>query len=109
MTGKHIESARLVGSGRAQVACIDAVSFNLFEEFEAAAVAGLRVIGQGPRVPCLPIFVPAQYVDRVPELRAAFAAAVADPALVDARRQLRIRDFLARDLADYKPVLALGN
>lgn len=109
VTGAHIESARLVGSGRAQVACIDAVSFNLFEEFEPTAVAGLRVIGQGPRIPCLPIFVPAQYFDRVPELRAAFAAAVADPALVDARRQLRIRDFLARDLADYRPVLALVN
>ena len=107
VTGAHIKSARLVGSGRAQVACIDAVSFNLFEEFEPSAVAGLHVIGQGPRIPCLPIFVPAQYEAKVPELRAAFAAAVADPALADARRQLRIRGFVERDLADYGPVLAL--
>ena len=107
VTGAHIESARLVGTGRAQVACIDAVSFNLFEEFEPTAVAGLRVIGQGPDIPCLPIFVPAQFAAKVPELRAAFAAAVADPALADARRQLRIRGFVERDLAHYRPVLAL--
>ena len=109
VTGAHIESARLVSAGRAHLACIDAVSFNLFEEFEPTAVDGLRVIGQGPRVPCLPIFVPAQFAAKVPELRAAFAVAVADPALADARRALRIRGFVERDLDDYKPVFALVN
>ena len=109
VTGAHIKSARLVGTGRAQVACIDSVTFNLLEEFEPTAVAGLRVIGQGPRIPCSPIFVPEHFATNVPELRAAFAAAVADPSLADARRALRIRGFLPRDLADYKPVLSLLN
>ncbi|CAN5460978.1 hypothetical protein BH10ACT2_BH10ACT2_04220 [soil metagenome] len=106
-TGAHIASVAAVADGRAQVACIDAVSWNLFEEYEPAAVVGLRVIGQGPRVPCLPIFVPAQFADKVPELRAAFAAAVADPVLAGARRALRIRGFVPLDRADYLPVLAL--
>jgi len=107
VTGAHIESCRALVDGRAQVACIDAVSFNLFEEFEPTAVAGLRVIGHGPRIPCLPIFVPSQHVAKVPELRSAFAAAVADPALAVARRALRIRGFEPRDRADYLPVLTL--
>ena len=107
VTGAHIESCRALVDGRAQVACIDAVSFNLFEEFEPAAVAGLRVIGHGPRIPCLPIFVPVQHVAKVPELRSAFAAAVADPSLAEARRALRIRGFEPRDRADYLPVLTL--
>ena len=109
VAGAHIESVRLVGAGRAQVACIDAVTFSLLAEFEPTAVAGLRVIGQGPRIPCLPIFVPGQFAAKVPELRAAFAAAVAEPDLADARRALRIRGFLPRDLADYTPALTLLN
>lgn len=107
LTGSHIESITAVRDGRAQIASIDAVSWNLFEEFEPARVAGLRLIGQGPRVPCLPIFVPAHHADKVPELRAAFAAAVADPAVADARRALRIRGFVPHDRADYLPLLQL--
>lgn len=107
VTGAHIESVRALREGRAQVACIDAVSWNLFEEFFPDAVAGLRIIGQGPRIPCLPIMVPLHHEDKVPELRAAFAAMAADPALADSRRLLRIRDFLPRDMTDYEPVLSL--
>lgn len=107
VTGAHIESVRAVGEGRAQVACIDAVTWDLLEEFLPAAVTGLRVIGQGPRIPCLPIMVPLRHEGRVPELRAAFTAMVADPALASPRSALRIRGFVPRDMADYMPVLTL--
>ena len=107
VTGAHIESCRALVAGRAQVTCIDAVSWNLFEEFEPAVVAGLRIIGQGPRIPCTPLFVPAGFKAQVPELRAAFAAAVADPALAGARSALRIRGFVPFDRADYEYVLTL--
>ncbi|MEQ1874803.1 MAG: PhnD/SsuA/transferrin family substrate-binding protein [Ilumatobacteraceae bacterium] len=107
VTGAHRESVRAVGEGRAQVACIDAVSWNLFEEFEPDAVSGLQVIGQGPRIPCLPIMAPLQHEDKIPELRAAIAGAVADPGVADARKALRIRGFVPRDRADYTPVLSL--
>ena len=107
VTGAHIESCRALLAARAQVASIDAVTWNLFEEFEPAAVAGLRIIGQGPRVLCLPIFVPAQFKAYVPELRSAIAAAVADPTLAAARAALRIRGFVPRDRSDYLPLLNL--
>jgi ABC-type phosphate/phosphonate transport system substrate-binding protein len=107
VTGKHIESVRALVTGRVDVACIDAVSFDLFDEYEPSAVVGLHVIGHGPRVPSLPIVVPAQHKDKVNELRAAFATAVADPALAQARRTLRIRGFIPRDLSDYASLLTL--
>ena len=83
------------------------MSWNLFEEFEPAVIAGLRVIGQGPRIPCTPLFVPAQFKAQVPELRAAFAAAVADPALKAARSALRIRGFVPFERADYEYLVTL--
>jgi len=107
VTGAHLESCRALVAGRADVACIDAVSWHLFEEYEPTVVSGLRIVGQGPRIPCLPIFVPAQFVTKVPELRAAFAAGVADPVLADARRALRIRGFVPLDRFDYEYVLTL--
>jgi len=107
VSGGHLASARAVAAGSAHVASIDAVSWKLFEEFEPAAVAGLRIIGQGPRVPCLPIIVPIRHAGSIPDLRSAFAAAVADPALDDARNALRIRGFVPLDRADYTPLLTL--
>jgi ABC-type phosphate/phosphonate transport system substrate-binding protein len=107
VTGAHIDSCRALVAGRAQVACIDAVSFNLFEEFEPSVVEGLRIVGQGPRIPCTPLFVPARHADKVPDLRRAIAGAVADPGVADARKALRIRGFVPRDRVDYTPVLSL--
>lgn len=108
VTGSHLESCRALRSGRAQLASIDAVSWQLLTEWEPAEVAGLRAIGQGPRVPCLPIVVPNRHADEIGELRSAFAAAVADPTLADARRMLHIRGFVARDIADYLPLQSLA-
>lgn len=44
-TGAHIESMRAVTEGRADLACIDAVTWRMFEAWEPAA-QGLRVIGR---------------------------------------------------------------
>lgn len=107
VTGAHIKSVAEVGAGRAQIACIDAVSWSFFARHEPQLIESLRVIGQGPRIPCLPIFVPAHHAARVPELRAAFAAAIGDAAVADARAILGIRGFVPLDRADYLGVLNL--
>ena len=44
-TGAHVESARAVAEGRADLAAIDAVTWRMFERWEPF-VAGLRVIGR---------------------------------------------------------------
>jgi ABC-type phosphate/phosphonate transport system substrate-binding protein len=106
-TGAHLESVRAVADGRADLASIDAVSWALISTLEPELVAGLHVIGNGPLVPCLPIVVGWRHRDKLPALRAAFVAAVADPATADARVALRIRGFVPLGLADYLPLASL--
>ena len=106
-TGSHAESVRAVASGRADVASIDAVTWALLGSLEPELVSSLSVVGSGPLVPCLPVVVPLRYSQHVDELRAAFTAAVADPAAADACAALRIQGFVPFDLDDYVPLLSL--
>lgn len=106
-TGAHLQSVRALAEGRADVASIDAVTWAHVCTFEPALVAGLYVIGEGPRVPCLPIVAGWRYASEVPALRAAFAAALTDPIAAEACAALRLRSFVPMDFADYAPVRAL--
>ncbi len=106
-TGSHLESVRAIADGRADVASIDAVTWSLISTLEPLMVSGLSVVGNGPTVPCLPLVVPLLLSDRVDDLRAAFTAAVADPAMADACAALRISAFVPLDLDDYLPLLSL--
>jgi hypothetical protein len=69
----------------------------------------LRVVGAGPRVPCLPL-VTARSTSpgTLRELRHAFANAVHDPDLADDRADLTIRAFVERDLSDYESLAELA-
>ncbi len=106
-TGSHLESVRAVADGRAAIASIDAVTWALISRFEPLVVSELTVVASGPRVSCLPIVVPLRHGGHVDALRAAFTAAVADPALAAPCAALRIRGFVPLDLADYLPLLSL--
>jgi len=106
-TGAHLQSVRDVAAGRADIASIDAVTWELISTLEPQLVAGLHVVGHGPEVPCLPIVTGWHRHEHVPALRAAFAAAVADPTIAVARRSLRIRGFVPLEPADYLPVRTL--
>lgn len=108
VTGAHLESIRAVARGDAQVASIDAVSFELAVEAEPMTAGAVHVIGHGPLVPALPIVTSPANVDRVPALRAAITAAVADPEMAGTCAALRIRGHVAFDRSDYAPLLALG-
>jgi len=106
-TGSHLESVRAVADGRADVASIDAVTWALISSLEPLLVSELTVAGSGPLVPSLPVVLPLRHGEHVDALRAAFTAAVADPALASACAALRIRGFVPLDLADYLPLLSL--
>ena len=106
-TGSHMESVRAVADGRADVASIDAVTWALISSLEPQLVSALTPVGSGPLVPCLPIVVPLRHIAQVAALRAAFTAAVADPAAQAACAALRIRGFVPLDLGDYLPLLSL--
>lgn len=107
LSGSHMESVRALAEGRADVASVDSVTWALISSLEPQLVSGLSVVGSGPLVPCLPVVVPLRYESHVDVLRAAFTAAVADPAAADACAALRIRGFVPFELADYLPLLSL--
>lgn len=108
VTGSHLASMRAVARGDAQVASIDAVSYELVAAVEPATTAALHVVGHGPLVPALPIVTAAANAARVPELRNALAVAVTDPALAATCAALLIRGFVPFDRADYEPLLHLA-
>lgn len=106
-TGAHIESMRAIASGEAQVACIDGLSFQFIVESNAFLGGRVNVIGHGPRIPSLPLVMSKRLASRRDEVRAAFAAAVADPVLAPTLARLRIRGFVPFELADYEPLREL--
>lgn len=106
-TGAHLASMRAIAAGRANVACIDGLSYEFITEMEPTTSARLHVIGHGPVIPCLPLVISSQLANRRDEVRAAFAAAVADPALAGPLAQLRIRGFVPLDAEDYEYVRGL--
>lgn len=109
VTGSHAESMVAVRDGRADVASIDALTFALQCRWFPDVVAGLHVVGHGPRVPCLPIIAgPAASDISIDALRDALRAAVLDASSTAARDALLIRGFAPLDAADYAGLTALG-
>lgn len=108
-TGAHLESMKAVADGRAHIASIDSMSFEFIAESMPSLVGRVHVIGHGPMVPSLPLITAPAHVDRVPALRAAVATAVADPALAEVCRVLRIRGFVPFERSDYLPLLELAH
>ncbi len=93
-TGGHVSSLRAVASGEAQVASIDAMSFEFAAESEPVTVGRVHAIGHGPVVGTLPLIMSASVAQRLDEVRSALAAAVADPAMSAVCARLRIRGFV---------------
>ena len=109
LTGSHADSMAAVRDGRADVASIDALTFALHCRWFPDVVAGLHVVGHGPRVPCLPIIAgPAAGSVPADSLRSALRSAVLDPSSREAREALLIRDFVPLDATDYAPLRALA-
>ena len=106
-TGAHLRSVMAVAAGEVDVAIIDAVSLQFIIEQEPFAAGRVHIIGHGPRIPCLPLVMAKGLAHRRDEVRAALAAAVADPALAGACRRLRISGFVPHDAATYEPVHSL--
>jgi len=78
VTGAHVHSVAAVGDGRADLACIDGVTWRLLQRYRPGAVAGLAVVGHGPRIPCLPLVTHLTLGPGVDTLRAALAGITDD-------------------------------
>lgn len=89
VTGSHRESARAVAEGRADIAAIDAVSWEMIARWDGFA-SGLRVLEETPPTPALPYITAA---GRDPEpIQDALVLAVAEMSDAD-RRTLCLVDI----------------
>ena len=106
-TGSHVASIEAVRSGAAVVAAIDGMTWRYREREAPQTLAGLKIIGHGPLVPCLPLIAPAHTSDaEIGAWRRAFAAAVRDPALESSLAHLMVDGFVPLDASDYTAALA---
>ena len=96
VTGAHVLSVAAVSDGRADLACIDGVTWRLIERHRPAAVATLAVVGHGPLIPCLPLVTHLTLGPGVAALRDALDG------ITD--NTLGIDGFVPLDAADYGPV-----
>jgi ABC-type phosphate/phosphonate transport system substrate-binding protein len=107
-SGAHIESLRHLQDGRADVACIDALSLKFIERLFPEVVSGLHAIGIGPLVPSPPVIVPAATPRAlIDSLRDALTWAVSDATVADASAELWIDGFVSLDHAEYATTLRL--
>lgn len=93
-TGSHTDSLLMVQCGEADVACIDAIVFELVRAERPRALDGLRTIGRSS--PALaPPYVTSRHTDAatVTRLQEALRRALADPTLVACRAALRLHGF----------------
>jgi ABC-type phosphate/phosphonate transport system substrate-binding protein len=107
-TGSHTASARLVASGGADIAAIDAVSFAHLERHESNITRDLRTLGWSVSVPGLPLVTARTAQPRdVAMLRRVLQDIADDPALADIRETLLIDGFDVLHPSRYRSALQL--
>jgi ABC-type phosphate/phosphonate transport system substrate-binding protein len=107
-TGGHGASIAALAAGAADVAAIDCVTWGNFARFAPERVAALRILGETPKTPGLPLITRGDASDaEVALLRAALDQAAADPALAEPRAILGLNGFATLTDADYDAVLQL--
>lgn len=89
MTGSHVVSLQEVAAGRADVAAIDCVTFDLVARHRPALVQAVRVLCRTDPGPAPPwITGGLRSADELARLRRALAGLMADPAAASVRREL---------------------
>ena len=107
VTGAHAASLAAVAEGRADMACLDAVTWRMLRRFDPAAAA-VRVLGETAPTPGLPL-IAAAGTDPAP-LRRALAAATAafhqeDPAAMGGRFRFHVLNPAAYHAVPVPPPL----
>jgi ABC-type phosphate/phosphonate transport system substrate-binding protein len=107
-TGGHGASIAALAAGEADVAAIDCVTWGNVARFAPERVAALRVLGETPKTPGLPLITRGGASDaELALLRAALDRAVADGAMAEPCEILGLSGFAVLTEADYDAVLQL--
>ena len=107
-TGSHVESAKAVRDGKADVAAIDCVSLAGFRRYEPDVVQGVRVLTETAAYPGLPL-ITAAGTDKtaLALLRQVLGQLMHDPAAAKPLHALFITGFEALDFPDYQACAAM--
>ena len=103
ITGSHRESVRAVRKGRADVCAVDCVSHALLGDGAPGELVGTRVLGRSPLQPALPFITGAATSEgEHARIRDGLFAALADPALSEARGALLLTGASVLTVATYR-------
>lgn len=107
-TGSHVASLAAVANGEADLCAVDTVTHALLARHGPDRLAGTRVLTYSPQAPGLP-YVAGRAVDadRRACMRGAVHAALADPALAEARDALLIAGAEDLPLSAYDEIVAM--
>jgi ABC-type phosphate/phosphonate transport system substrate-binding protein len=107
-SGSHIASLKMVRDGSADVCAVDAVCVALAHRYRSDLLDGLVEIARSPSVPGLPYVTSTSTSAAMLErLRVGLKAALADPALAEARQALLINGASLLARSDYAAIPAL--
>lgn len=107
-TGSHRRSLQSVADGKADVACIDAVTFALLSRVDAELISRVRVLGQTPGVPGLPYITSLMAnAETLQRLQTALRHALDDPELSDVRAELLLSGITFPGPGHYNVILEL--
>lgn len=107
-SGGHALSMEAVGEGRADVAALDCVSFAFLQRHRPERAARVRVIGETPSTPALPLVTAAATpIATVEALRKALLDVAADPDLAVLREALFLKGFQVLPVEAYQRVVDL--
>ena len=107
VTGSHVESLERLRSGLADVTAVDRATYRLLERHRPDALAGTRVLIDGPLIPATPLITRIETPIGLQEVRACVRRALDRPALADALALLGIDGLVPMHRADYRPVITL--
>jgi ABC-type phosphate/phosphonate transport system substrate-binding protein len=108
VSGAHVISAAMLRNGEVDLACLDGHTLALLSLQRPEAVEGLRIIGRGPTIPCLPLITNLSSTDHVVDaLTGALEAAGTRTSLNDVRDALGITGFVAFGNERYEPIREL--
>ncbi len=105
-TGGHLASIEAVRSGKADLAAIDCITYDLLRRHAPERIEGLAILAETPSGPNLPFITGLSTSDEdVTALREALKAAVTAPELADARAILGLKDVVVLDEGAYDVLL----
>ena len=102
-SGSHRASIRCVATGEVDACAVDCVTHALLSDQAPETLRGTRILTSSPTAPALPYVTAAATPDEeIAKMREGLRAAIADPSLAPARKELRLTGASVLTDDDYR-------